>query len=157
MTQEEKELLLKDLCARLPYGVFIKHPEDNYPVILTAISKVGFESRVRVAFTLRDSFVMNLAPLIEEIKPYLRPMSSMTEEEYNEYTSFECQTIYEDGKLVSNGGGDDWLNSHHFDYRGLIEKGLALEAPEGVYGKWTSIRGNLKEDSQGNIVGGLKL
>ena len=69
------------------------------------------------------------------IKPYLRPMSSMTAEENIEYqkrvkviqdidrTLHWCQTIE----------SVDWLNEHHFDYRGLIEKGFALEAPEYMY------------------------
>jgi len=75
------------------------------------------------------------------IKPYLRPMSSMTEEEKKEYNSVvfkhefyngdeENILYYEDFDYLM-----DWLNAHHFDYRGLIEKGLAIEAPEGMYGK----------------------
>jgi hypothetical protein len=132
MTQEEKQLLLIDLSARLPYGLFIKHPEDNYPVLLTAISKVGFESRVRVAFTLRNSYVMNSAPLIEVIKPYLRPMSSMTEVEKEIYKSLK-EDIDEDYCEITQLPLIDWLNAEHFDYRGLIERGLALEAPEGMY------------------------
>ena len=60
-----------------------------------------------------------------DIKPYLRPMSSMTEDEGVELDN----TV-----IMGNYGDDaDWLNAHHFDYRGLIKKGLALEAPEGMY------------------------
>ena len=63
------------------------------------------------------------------IMPYLRPMSNMTEEEkkvYKEISVCLCGEIVAKTMI-------DWLNEHHFDYRGLIEKGLALEAPEGMY------------------------
>ena len=63
-------------------------------------------------------------------KPYLRPMSSMTEEEENKYNSLNG---YEKGIFPHTEEAFDWLNAHHFDYRGLIEKGLALEAPEDMY------------------------
>lgn len=116
MTQEEKQLLLKDLCARLPYGV--------------KVSYVGDYGRVDCVLNSR---ILNSTYAIEYLglKPYLRPMSSMTEEEKKEYDHrLECMfydTMYDDAFAV------DWLNEHHFDFRGLIEKGLALEAPEDMY------------------------
>ena len=61
---------------------------------------------------------------VEILEPYLRPMSSMSEEEYQEF-GYDV--------LRYTPREFDWLNAHHFDYRGLIEKGLALEAPEGMY------------------------
>ena len=62
------------------------------------------------------------------LRPYLRPLSSMTEEEKFMYFQLsECKSIGGKAEFI------DWLNAHHFDYRGLIEKGLALEAPEGMY------------------------
>ena len=69
---------------------------------------------------------------IKSIKPYLRPMSSMTDDEKKEYVNF-FEDI--DGYVYSIDATIeiDWLNAHHFDYRGLIEKGLALPAPEGMY------------------------
>ena len=67
---------------------------------------------------------------IEEIKLYLRPMSSMTEEES---TTYEYSFLYSNDLRIYAEEYIDWLNAHHFDYRGLIEKGLALEAPEGMY------------------------
>lgn len=99
MTQEDKELLLKDLCARLPYGVICK--SNSYRNILFNSSHIS----------LIES---------EEIKPYLRPMSSMTEEEENEYYNTEFGFNIHSDRV-------DWLNAHHFDYRGLIERGLAIE------------------------------
>jgi hypothetical protein len=80
------------------------------------------------------------------VKPYLRPLESQTDEEMEERN--DC---------VGDVMRMDYYYSHHLDCHQLIKKGLALEAPEGMYGKWTSLRGNLKEDTQGNIVGGLKL
>ena len=113
MTQEEKELLLKDLCGRLPYGVMgLIHNVncDDYN-----ISIVGGDI---------DLFSRHFI----SIKPYLRPMSSMTEEEKIDYQAFFNYDGVEYPEEYI-----DWLNAHHFDYRGLIEKGLALEAPEGMY------------------------
>lgn len=109
MTQEDRELLLKDIYARLPYGIFVKEGDVDDRVIYT----------------------YDYHPHIETCKPYLRPMSSMTGKEANEWhkTTLGQRWITFDNveRCV------DWLNEHHFDYRGLIEKGLALEAPEGMY------------------------
>ena len=75
---------------------------------------------------LRNAFYYNK---IKDIKPYLRPMSSMTEEELDKYEELEWAGDFETLSLPLL----DWLNRKMFDYRGLIEKGLALEAPEGMY------------------------
>ena len=112
MTQEEKELLLKDICARLPYGVKVYALFDEEKP-LTREMGLG---------TLHDFMLDNI-----EVKPYLRPMSSITDEEYDELC--ECTK----SKFIGDSKEIDWLNKHHFDYRGLIEKGLALEAKEGMY------------------------
>ena len=116
MTQEDKELLLKDLCARLPYGV------KAHTKIGTNIIVVGVIDDT-VKDETEDSFDISF------IKPYLRPMSSMTEEEENEYRAINC---YE-GLFPRNEDAFDYVLSHHFDYRDLIEKSLALEAPEEMY------------------------
>ena len=113
MKQEDIQLLLVDLCGRLPYGV-----------------KVTF-----AGYSGRDDCILNYQHLngtyaIEylRLRPYLRPMSSMTEEEIDEFTQFD---VYADGEYVmSNYEIIDWLNAHHFDYRGLIEKNLALDCTE---------------------------
>ena len=127
MTQEEKSLLLRDLCARLPYGVMIQIPELFYP------QRKITEKLV----TINDLWHFNDdGTYIENVKPYLRPMSSMTEEEsYDYYNTFEWEEDLNGGHYPNSKTEKtfDWLNAHHFDYRGLIEKGLAIEAPEGMY------------------------
>jgi len=115
MTQENKELLLKDLTARLPYGVHIRcYYEEG--------DRFGYYDGI-VMNNISNDYINDSYPL-ENSKPYLRPMSSMTEDEDNELNS---------ARMGSYGEDVDWLNAHHFDYHGLIEKGLALEAPEGMY------------------------
>jgi hypothetical protein len=137
MTQEEKELLLKDLCGRLPYGVIVKMNNPNY--VPTKLTVVNIETELIELKTTRD------VP-VGTYKPYLRPMSSMTEKEKQEISKLLDVSIEidSDGDIIYSSGSCfvpcsdyqiyiDYLNSHHFDYRGLIEKGLALEAPEGMY------------------------
>lgn len=122
MIREKRRLLLKDLCARLPYRV-IAHASE--------INKNGTITDVNISYNMvnltidNDSGKYELVPLFD-IKPYLRPMSNMTTKELEEYnelfnSSFDAWTYV------------DWMNEHHFDYRGLIKKGLALEAPEDMY------------------------
>jgi len=148
MTQEEKQLLLKDLCARQFYNTKVLGPwEKDGPCELSAIDLTS-DRQVRV---FEDWYK------IEEVRPYLRPMSSMTEEETEEYRNLSDEVIGSYGpyhrefiahcvrlgikpdnphecvdELVDM-DAIDWLNAHHFDYRGLIEKGLALESPKGMY------------------------
>ena len=129
MTQEDKELLLRDLTARLPYGVICKCLHSN-TVKATAIDTEDLS----VYYFDCDEWES-----IEHCKPYLRSMSSMTEEEMDKLAEFH---IWNDGekifpdcncKLSDIVSAMNWLNKKMFDYRGLIEKGLALEAPEGMY------------------------
>lgn len=130
MTQEEKQLLLQDLCARLPYHVRVK-------VWLTDgdTEEGSLDLQHNYGDVLLDAFYYNK---ITKIKPYLRPMSSMTEIERNEYLSIKMQetervALTEVYRPEAISIIMDWLNAHHFDYRGLIPMGLALEAPEGMY------------------------
>lgn len=138
MTQEDKEILLKDLCARLPYGVKIELTwwvMDEGTCMSTTLEPDHIEQ-------IRNDELGDV-----EIKPYLFPMSSMTEEQcYDFYCRFvENEIDYNDFKkyyfdgclwnkvltLISDCGNIiDWLNKYHFDYRGLIEKGLAIDATE---------------------------
>lgn len=131
MTQEEKELLLKDLCARLPYGVKIQVPyEDGSGYFDETVWEVNNEGPFHV-----NGWGIEY----EYVKPYLFPLSSMTEEQkkyitdrwgINDEFDFEInpdwgEYFVELGDIVDF---IDWLNKNHFDYRGLIEKGLAIDA-----------------------------
>lgn len=134
MIQEEKQLLLKDICAKLPYGTYVHH--KNCPNTKFKVIAVFDDGRIGVT----ENGVQLTPTSINECKPYLRPMSSMTEEEESEYSSMfsyasvriHC-THYDTVQEDNIPDFIDWLNAHHFDYRGLIEKGLALEAPEEMY------------------------
>ena len=119
MTQEEKRLLLIDLCARLSYGVEIICEASTISLTLSAHM---------LGEIIKDGNKL-------QWKPYLRPMSSMTEEEREEYHAIDgrAYTCPEEIAHIPAADRIDWLNTHHFDYRGLIEKGLALEAKEGMY------------------------
>ena len=145
MTQEEKQLLLKDLCGRLPYGV-ICHTEKGAGYLCSINQTIfGTEYGVNISPVKRDYFNDSEQDEVV-IKPFLHPMSSMTEEERKELKNMTCPNgtgYFNEQYLVCpiNHFGEqisfdfmsdiiDWLNRHHFDYRGLIEKGLALKAPE---------------------------
>ncbi len=150
MSQEEKELLLKDLCGRLPYTPILNIlGVAGYDEKLIAINRAFEHSKYAI---VTNSFEEPHYPHefdIEEIRPYLRPMESMSIEELNEcatasgISDIPCPNWKNDEpterlKHSSNVFKCDsrqveWLNAHHFDYRGLIPMGLALEAPEGMY------------------------
>lgn len=118
-TFEAKELLLKDLCARVPY-----HPKGR--VVNACNGSMCDEWLTCATFPMFTNIINNC-------RLYLRPMSSMTEEEEKEFQEIKLSYHFdEDGYILF-----DWLNAHHFDYRGLIERNLALEAPVDMY--------NLKE------------
>lgn len=130
MTQEEKQLLFKDLCARLSYGVFIHYHWSREGNTIDEDRELDFSDVETLKYDIEN-------PQNDwcEIswKPYLRPMSSMTEEELFNYKHLDLLDYSNDGFEMPNFRSIDWLLSQHFDYRGLIEKGLALEAPEGMY------------------------
>ena len=117
MTQEDKELLLKDLCARLPYGVKI---EFTWWVM---------DEGTYINATLEPDHIeqlLNNEDSITEIKPYLFPLSSMTEEQKKEYQYITERWMYDSSYSISD--SIDWLNKNHFDYRGLIPMRLAIDA-----------------------------
>jgi hypothetical protein len=127
MTQENKELLLKDLCARLPYGVKvkIKYHDDAWKLLAIYTNDTTYATR-DVGYPIETYF--------ENCKPYLFPLSSMTEDQKKEYRKV-CEL---DTEILSKHPMDgspfpalynsqDWLNKNHFDYRGLIKKGLAID------------------------------
>jgi hypothetical protein len=142
MREEEKQLLLKDICARLPYGVKIKYLPDNRldGIVLPYLYN---------GLTVLQKGNINYRAHIKNIRPYLRSMSSMTEDEKKQFFKLKQMSVT---VIVPNvnrlkieyivdleDDGDglnhlyDWLNAHHFDYRDLIPMGLALEAPENMY------------------------
>ena len=132
MKPEDKELLLKDLCARLPYGTKVKCHFDSEPYTLLSIN--WNKEVVVIGFMMVDTYVTSKQRLVN-IKPYLRPMSSMTEEEQKEFVKFHCVNIcpivITENLTISNETKMfDWLNKKMFDYRGLIPKGLALSTEE---------------------------
>ena len=130
MKQEDKELLFKDFCARLPYGVICKilYTFNNETTDWEDVKSTCDDIVTQININTKEVFSDWLSEYssVENVKPYFRPMSSMTEEEKEEYTSIL-------GWEFLSLEAVDWLNAHHFDYRGLIEKGLAIEAPEGMY------------------------
>jgi hypothetical protein len=119
MTQEQKNLLLKDLCGRLPYGVIC---EDRYGNILelTGIDKPN-------TITLKCSDKTFWTTDLDGCKPYLFPMSSMTEEQKKEYALVMSGNNLSYSHLLGM-SAEDWFNKNHLDYRGLIDKGLAIDA-----------------------------
>lgn len=139
MTQEERTLLHIDLSERIPYDTVLKvkglvtsNEEfgDAYLDTVSWYEEVSVRDGSRVSYDIAD------------VRPYLRSMSSMTEEERKEFDKL-CET---DGdswmgnhrvsfpkRLRIINKCVDWLNKKMFDYRGLIPKGLALEAKEGMY------------------------
>ena len=124
MDPKDRELLLKDLTGRLQYGVvcFAKWKEE---------APNGTSGYVDELSTfLIDEFIAE--ETICELKPYLRPLSSMTAEEWEQYSEFEnAITDYDADTRILAGTMVDWLNEKHFDYRGLIGKGLAIEVGPG--------------------------
>ena len=132
MTQEERQLLIKDLCTRLPYGVICRISVKGADVSITEKLELGG--------------LVHFISGTMDVKPYLRSMSSMTEEEKEEIAfirdrDFQSvrkwvhgESIKETGNICPISCGEiDYCNKKHLDYRGLIKKGLALEAPEGMY------------------------
>lgn len=128
MTKEDKQLLLKDMGARLLYGVKVEIYFEDSEIEEAIMGRNHPNPRELHPFNL--NLPNEESPFI--VKPYLRPMSSMTDKERKYYNAL---TVFVMEAEVSGYDCDifDWLNEHHFDYRGLIEKGLALEAPEGMY------------------------
>ena len=130
MTKEEKDLLIRDLCARIPHGVKVKAERIHKD----SLSFVGVDDNSYICKTPFGSVIF--IPFNFDIKPYLRPLSSMTDEEKKEF--IDAVTWEANGKFYIDECEDitlyqekyDWLNAHHFDYRGLIEKGLAIAVTE---------------------------
>lgn len=122
MTREDKDLLLKDLCARLPYKTLISIDGNRYRMEEVRHALIGIDT---YKTTVDDSN-------IEQVKPYLFPLSSMTEEQKKEFDQFielELKAINDEIDSVQTTIFEvDFYNKHHLDWRGLILKGLAIDA-----------------------------
>lgn len=135
MTQEQKDLLLKDLCGRIPYGVKIELT-NSWGYHHENVAKKGDVTIDRLkGFTGSYFNIYHDNPLdwdwyesdidIEDIKPYLFPLSSMTEEQKDEFDrlyTYDALIVEPQRELI------DFCNKHHLDYRGLIPMGLAIDA-----------------------------
>ena len=122
MKQEEKELLLKDLCARLPYEVKCQVQEDEFTYIGT-LCRLEVDSKNGNLLDFAESMSgLDYQVYLSEVKPYLFPFSSMTKEQEKELTHIIIDDLGTEMLVI------DWYNKNHFDYRGLIEKGLAIDA-----------------------------
>lgn len=149
MTQEEKILLIKVLAEQSPYGLKVRKANTNRRTVSgvdAASGVVHFENDTISPFGLDIEHPLTFR---QQVKPYLRPMSSMTEKEYETFPipySFDSFSTWNntilseviEGTQILIGIDEiteiiDWLNAHHFDWRGLIPKGLAVEAEEGMY------------------------
>ena len=162
MGHKNKQLLLQDLTGRLPYSVIVQVNDGV---------KGAYDSQLVQVFCDRVSCSVNVRNPLEEcicidsVKPYLRPLSSMTEEEREDFwknvldidwrelefdeepdevpfpfTENDCGFYLDFIYLADLFAVFDWLNARHFDYRGLIPKGLALVAPKGMYENNTDLK-----------------
>lgn len=140
MTPKDKQLLFTDLCARLPYGVICKTKKGDGHLNSINQSIFGTEYGININPLKRNYFSDGITEE-QDIKPYLRPMSSMTEEEKGEasklgicYDGAFHNDIYDVGIVMEEAfAAISWLLERHFDINYLIHKGLALKAPEGMY------------------------
>ena len=117
MTQEDKELLLKDICSRIPYGVKCQCFDERTIATLT-----GVKSKSKLYFDELDWKEFDGIVNIDYCKPYLFPLSSMTEEQKTSHNFLKHSAYANPVKLI------DWYIKNHFDYRGLIPIGLAIDA-----------------------------
>ena len=126
MTTKDKDLLTKDLCGRLPYGIKVE----------VCIKDKDIKSVDNVKYDTVGTYIRLIDDEKFSVKPYIRPMSSMTDDERDDMRE-ELEWVEAFGERFYDKTTEfyDWMNAHHFDYRGLIEKGLALEAPEDMYSK----------------------
>lgn len=136
MKQEDKEILIRDLCGRLPYGVkaYIKNwskLDRKYYEGVYTVESIDPSLNNIFADSERSSVEVIVGYDDYEIKPYLFPLSSMTDEELEDYQKIKMiDWVHGDinGTFINASLIVDWLNAHHFDYRDLIDKGLAIDA-----------------------------
>mgnify|MGYP003300551188 CR=1 FL=1 len=120
MTQEGKDLIIKDLCSRLPYGVMLE--TDN--VFPQKLEGIAFDKDTFLISVSDGAFTLDWMTC----KPYLYPLSSMTKEQMEEYAHILVMSGNLDYSQLLGMTVEDWFNKNHFDFRGLIQKGLAKDA-----------------------------
>ena len=131
MTEADKKLLFEDLCGRLPYGVKAKvlgWDEENEEELYVNLRVYSINTDGYVYFESNDYDVDYVQ--FDDCQLYLRPMSSMTEEEIKELGEIDAKRIVFSSRHLTYGIDAEviaWLNAHHFDYHGLIAKGLAIK------------------------------
>ena len=119
MEKQNKELLLKDICERLPYDIKVLYNNKVYSIDYVS----GIYEEIKLDNS-NDNYTLN----ISNVKPYLFPLSSMTEEQkmFLKQQNW-CIAISTSGTVETTIEGIDWLNKNHFDYRNLINKNLAID------------------------------
>lgn len=129
MTQKDKDLLLKDLCARVPYKPIVQIDDCGIWNLRGVDHDDSAELRDRVIVWYGENYPSskNSFPIIN-CKPYLYPLSSMTEAQKKEYAHILVMSSNLAYSQLLDMTVEDWFNKNHFDYRGLIPKGLALDA-----------------------------
>ena len=126
MTQEEKDLLLKDLCGRMPYGIKCQVQEDEYTYIGT-LCRLEVDNKNGNLLDFVESISgLDCQVYLSEAKPYLFPLESMTEEQWKELRSTMTENSF--GVLYYNLKSYDYFYKNHIDIRGLIPRGLAINA-----------------------------
>lgn len=122
LTEQEETLLFNDICMRLTYGVKVAEMEDDalngaYEVLSAnkETMTIGFNT---------PSCLIRCYRNMEMVRPYLRPLSSMTKDEEKEYNKTLC--IIKGHGSFSTIESFEYLLSHGFDVHDLIPKGLAI-------------------------------
>lgn len=130
MTTEDKMLLIKDLSCRLPYGVHVQHVTTQFSGSLSDIISYPLYDKndnIHDIYAVTNFFGDGDYVYLEYFKPYLFPLSSMSEEQSKEYHEL-IVGMFETSALINFEVLEDFFHKNHFDYRGLIEKGLAIDA-----------------------------
>lgn len=126
MTKEDKMLLIKDLSSRLPYAVHVQHISGVSGILHDISIRHKYDESDNICDVICYTDFLGGSIGIEHFKPYLFPLSSMTDNQKQEYQYITERWMYDSSYSISD--SIDWLNKNHFDYRNLIDKNLAIDA-----------------------------
>ena len=126
MTKEDKMLLIKDLSSRLPYAVHVQHISGVSGILHDISIRHKYDESDNICDVICYTYFLGGSIGIEHFKPYLFPLSSMTDNQKQEYQYITERWMYDSSYSISD--SIDWLNKNHFDYRNLIDKNLAIDA-----------------------------